>query len=289
MIDVHIHVHPNNLPGLKGTPGGGRALETIEEKAALVRAEMKAADVQVAFGMGRFDGPKDDPLGINATLRLASLVPGLRAIGTANPTKTDPEHMRAVEEQITAARRHLVAFKCYLGYLPFGPEHPNYTPYYRLAQKHGLPVIFHTGDNWSTKAKLKLAHPLGVDEVAVDWPDVRFVMAHFGNPWMIDAAEVIFKNENVWADLSGLFVGTEKSLGGLVEARDLPDAIAGLVISDVRRALTYADRYDRILYGSDWPLAPMAIYRRLIARIVPEEHHEAVFRTNAEKLFGLRA
>ena len=42
--------------------------------------------------------------------------------------------------------------------------------------------------------------PLLVDDVAVDNPDVKFVMAHFGNPWLIDAAEVIYKNDNVWAD-----------------------------------------------------------------------------------------
>jgi predicted TIM-barrel fold metal-dependent hydrolase len=90
----------------------------------------------------------------------------------------------------------------HLGYLQFGPEHPNYVPYYEIAARYHLPVIVQTGDNWSTKAKVKYAHPLRMDEVAVDHPEVRFVLAHFGNPWLIDAAEVVFKNPNVWADLS---------------------------------------------------------------------------------------
>lgn len=288
MIDVHVHVQPSNLPGLKGVPGEPAEPQSLVDKAQALREQMAAADVQVAFGMGRFDGPADDPLGINATLRLAYLVPGLRAIGIVNPFRTDREHLRAVEEQIVATRGKLVALKAYLGYLPFGPDHPNHAPYYRLAQKHGLPVVFHTGDNWSTKARLKLAHPLGVDDVAVEWPLVRFVMAHFGNPWMVDAAEVIFKNENVWADLSGLFVGTETFLAGLADAPELPEAIPGLILADVRRALTYAGRFDRILYGSDWPLAPMRAYRRLIERLVPAEHHAAVFQANAASLFGIR-
>jgi uncharacterized protein len=55
----------------------------------------------------------------------------------------------------------------------------------------------------------------------------------------------------------------------------------------MKRAIAYASRPDRLLYGSDWPLAPMASYRRLIAAIVPEADHEAVFRTNAERLFGV--
>ena len=87
--------------------------------------------------------------------------------------------------------------------------------------KYHLPVIFHTGDNWSTTAKVKYAHPLRMDEVAVDHPEVRFVLAHFGNPWLIDAAEVVFKNPNVWADLSGLFVGSDKEIQDLLDAAGL--------------------------------------------------------------------
>ena len=34
-------------------------------------------------------------------------------------------------------------------------------------------------------------------------PDTRFVLAHVGNPWFRESAEVIYKNMNVWADLSG--------------------------------------------------------------------------------------
>ena len=48
-----------------------------------------------------------------------------------------------------------------------------------------MPVFFHTGDTYSPEAKLKFAHPLGVDEVAVDHPDVKFVLCHLGNPWTV--------------------------------------------------------------------------------------------------------
>ncbi len=61
-----------------------------------------------------------------------------------------------------------------------------------------------------------------MDEVAVDFPGVRFVLAHFGNPWLIDAAEVLFKNANVWADLSGLFVGSDEEIRALLGRRGFP-------------------------------------------------------------------
>ena len=53
----------------------------------------------------------------------------------------------------------------------------------------------------------------------------------------------------------------------------------------VRSAFAYAERPDRFLYGSDWPLAPMLAYRDIIRSAIPEEHQEGVFRENAVQLF----
>jgi uncharacterized protein len=287
MIDMHIHVVPPKLPGIKPMPEDVDRLYAgpPEAMARRLREEMERAGVASAFGMGCLDAPPDDPLGIASTLRLAALVPGLKAIGAIDPRRNSPDHLRAVGRQIERERSKLVALKAYLGYLHFGPEDPAYVPYYRLAETYKLPVIFHTGDNWSTTAKVKYAHPLRVDEVAVDHPDVRFVLAHLGNPWLIDAAEVVYKNDNVWADLSGLFVGDDAAMAEILDATGKPDSPTGRIVGEIKRAIAYASRPDRLLYGSDWPLAPMASYRRLIGAIVPEADHEAVFRTNAERLF----
>src|SRR5207237_696982 len=141
-----------------------------------------------------------------------------------------------------------------------------------LAARFGVPFIFHTGDTYSPRAKLRFAHPLLVDEVAVDHPEVRFVLAHLGNPWLTEAAEVVYKNVNVWADLSGLAVGGPAAF--LDEERQ--DALHDTVQA-VGRAFRYAERPNRFLYGSDWPLAPMAAYRDLIRAAVPEVHHALVF------------
>jgi predicted TIM-barrel fold metal-dependent hydrolase len=289
LIDTHIHVVPAALPGLKPGPKDIEKLYEgpLSEMAARLQVEMHLAKFKVAFGMGSLEGPESDPLGIAGTLALSKSVPGLKAVGVADPRRIQPEHLKAVEAQIEAHREKIVAFKAYLGYLHFGPEHPNYVPYYKLAAKYLLPVIVHTGDNWSTTAKVKYAHPLRMDEVAVDHPEVRFVLAHFGNPWLIDAAEVVFKNPNVWADLSGLFVGGDEVIQGLLDAAKMPGSAAALTVSDLKKAIGYVGDYKKFLYGSDWPLAPMGSYRRLIESLIPEEHHQEVFRTNAEYVFKL--
>jgi len=174
VIDTHIHAVSSSLPGRKPKPPEIEKLYQSPPQAMAdrLKAEMAAGRVEVGFGMGSLGGTIADPLGIARTLDLCSFVPGLRAIGIADPRRTDSEWLKAVEAQIDGNRTKIVAFKAYLGYLHFGPEDPGYVPYYKLAQKYELPVIVHSGDNWSTTAKVKYAHPLRMDEVAVDFPSV---------------------------------------------------------------------------------------------------------------------
>ncbi len=278
MIDAHIHVVPPRLPGVGSLSAQLEA--GPEAVAAVLRREMAEGGLTQALAMGCCSAADDDPLGVAGTLAVARTVPGLYAVGVADPRRTEPEHLRRVETVLVS--RQVRALKGYLGYLPFGPDHVGYRPYYELAERHGLPFIFHTGDTYSAVARLRFAHPLGVDDVAVDHPGVRFVLAHLGNPWLTDAAEVVYKNVNVWADLSGLAVG-----GGEAFAADERREMLHEARDAVRRAFRYAERPNRFLYGSDWPLAPMAAYRAFIAEAIPEVYHPQVFAENARTLFRI--
>jgi hypothetical protein len=69
-----------------------------------------------------------------------------------------------------------------------------------LQKSINIPVVFHTGDTQAKEGKLKYADPIHIDEVAVDNPNVTFVIAHCGNPWYQTAAEVAYKNKNVFLE-----------------------------------------------------------------------------------------
>jgi len=277
MIDAHLHVVPPNIPGVGPL---SLVLEQSAEVVALaLRAQMLAAGVHTALAMGSWNSAPDDPLGVRRTLEIADGVPGLKAVGVCDPLRGDDlEHLRRAEAELALGR--VAALKCYLGYLHYEPAHARYRRYYELAAQFGLPVVFHTGDTYSVKAKVKYAHPLGVDDVAVDHPEVQFVLAHLGNPWTVDAAEVIYKNPNVWADLSGLVVGQEIAPKTEAEADALAD-----IRTRVKCAFRYAERPDKFVFGTDWPLIPFVAYRDFIRGIVPEQHHDAVFEGNARRLF----
>jgi hypothetical protein len=282
MIDAHIHVVPPQLPGV------GTLNPVLEQEpellAAALRREMQAAAANAVLAMGCWHPNRhpaaDDPLGVASTLSIARSVPGLHAIGIADPGRTEPEHLQAVEAVLATGR--VRALKAYLGYLHYAPDHAGYRPYYEMAERHRLPFIFHTGDTYSPFAKLRYAQPVLVDEVAVDHPRVNFVLSHLGNPWMTEAAEVVYKNINVWADVSGLVVGNGDSFTAAERQEMLQETAAS-----IRRAFRYAERPNRFLYGSDWPLAPMAAYRQFIAAAIPEMYHPQVFEDNAHTLFQI--
>ncbi len=128
-------------------------------------------------------------------------------------------------------------------------------------------------------AKLKYCHPLTLDEAAAEYPGVRFIMCHLGNPWIVDAAAVISKNPNVSADLSGLLVGKP----------DIPKLIHDQsdYVNHLRTWLSYTNAYDRLMFGTDWPLANIESSIAFIKHLVPEKHHSAVFAGNAKRIYSL--
>lgn len=287
VIDTHVHVVESRVPGALGKSTTLGPFDKGDRKgpARLARQfqdDAKQAGVAQALGMPRLQVTDKDPLGIHDTLALAKLVRGvtLHPVGVAHPERFDQDHMARVEDVLKQGK--VKALKAYLGYLHYEPISPGYRRYFKLAAKYQIPVVFHCGDTYSKTAKLKYAHPLLLDEVAVDYPDTKFVIAHFGNPWLMDAAQVVYKNKNVWADLSAILIGDAKAFAAMDK-----DGTLDRNAKRVQEAIDYTEAPERFLFGSDWPLSPMAAYRDFVRRLFPEKQHAAVLRGTAKELFGL--
>lgn len=176
--------------------------------------------------------------------------------------------------------RKYACMKIYLGYVYRYANDPVYKPVYKLAEKYDVPVVFHTGDTYDSDGKLKYADPMTIDEIAVDYRKVRFVLAHCGNPWIQTAAEVAYKNPNVYLDGSGLLVGDLKKMS----AHDVEE----YMVKPLRWAFGYMENPEKLLYGSDWPVTYMDGYLQAFKRAIPPEHWQAVFHDNAERVFRLK-
>ena len=84
------------------------------------------------------------------------------------------------------------------------PNDPFWYPLYEGLSYSRHIILFHTGQTFFPQTKLKYNHPLAVDEVAVDFPDLIIIMAHFGFPWFLDAFSIARRHPNVFVDISGL-------------------------------------------------------------------------------------
>ena len=172
-----------------------------------------------------------------------------------------------------------VGLKIYAGYTHYDLSDPAYTPFYELAQQFNKPVAVHMGVTAHARALLRYCHPLLMDQVAVSFPKVQFVMCHYGNPWLMDAAAVLEKNENVAADLSGL-------IAGKFDVESYLQDQSGYV-EQLRTWIHYVENYEKFMFGTDWPLTDFGNYIRLFERIIPEKHHENFFYNNAKRIYSL--
>jgi predicted TIM-barrel fold metal-dependent hydrolase len=183
-----------------------------------------------------------------------------------------------LETELASGRYRCI--KIYLGYVHQYAFDPAYEPAYLLAERFGVPVVFHTGDTDSTEAKLKYADPLTIDEVAVDHPNVTFVLAHAGNPWIQSAAEVAYKNPNVVIDGSAFLIGDLAAVP--------PEIVETQLVAPVRWIFEYVADPTKLMFGTDWPLVRMEPYLRAFAKAIPREHWQAVFHDNAARVYGFR-
>jgi hypothetical protein len=103
------------------------------------------------------------------------------------------------------------------------------------------------------------------------------VICHLGNPWFQDAAEVLYKNDNVYADISGLTLG------------EFHYEFERYMLQRVRDMISYmGDPGQQLMYGTDWPLAGMRTYRRFFDSLeLSEEAKEGIAWRTAAGLFKI--
>jgi len=200
--------------------------------------------------------------------------PSLHVVAGIGYETVNPAVIEDLDDLLGAGS--LKGLKLYPGYEPFYPSDPKLEPVYDLAARHDVPVMIHCGDTYSPRGKVKYSHPLNVDEVAVDHPDVKFVICHLGNPWLADCAEVVYKNANVYADISGLVLG------------DFTDRFEAYMRRELQDLLVWGVDPSNVLYGTDWPISSMESYLEFMQDLkIPMKEREAIMWENAAKLFKL--
>ncbi len=139
---------------------------------------------------------------------------------------------------------------------------------YKRAEKEGVPVIIHTGTSIFPGARNVYADPLPIDDVALDFPKLKIIIAHGGRPlWMETCFFLMRRHKNCYLDLSGI---------------------------PPQNVLKYFPRIseiaDRTMFGSDWP-GPMiksikANAEAMAALPFDQDTKEKILFRTAQAVFG---
>ncbi len=240
LIDCHVHL--NNYHESTRRP----THENVQDLfAKMAECQVDHAVVLTSYRVDLDRPSVEEVLEVLASDPRTTVVEGLCWRGDQ---RTD---LFSMEERIRAGV--VKGIKLYPGYDQYAINDPSLETVFRIAAKYDLPIMIHTGDTFSKRAKVRQAHPLLVDDIAVDFPDNKFVICHLGNPWFQDTAEVLYKNDNVYADISGLTLG------------DFTYEFERYMKQRVRDMITYmGDPGSQLLYGSDWPLVNMRPYVKFL-------------------------
>src|SRR6476659_311168 len=93
---------------------------------------------------------------------------------------------------------------------------------YAAAERLALPVMIHTGTSIFPDARNRYSDPMAADDVAVDFPRLKIILAHAGRPlYMPTAVFLARRHPNVYLDLSG--IPPKKLLEYLPRLEDLAD------------------------------------------------------------------
>ena len=191
--------------------------------------------------------------------------------------RIDENTLSCVEENLKSEQ--CVGIKLYPGYNRILVTDPCFDPIYALAAKYHKPVAIHTGMTAHARALLRYCHPLTLDDAAAAHPDVTFIMCHFGNPFLAEAAAVLEKNPNVYADLSGLLAGRQDLTAYYHRQTGY--------LSILKSWIAYVDDYRRFLFGTDFPAVNIEEYISFIKHLIPAKHYHTVFFENANQVYQL--
>jgi predicted TIM-barrel fold metal-dependent hydrolase len=240
MIDIHSHVptHREHVPpeelvvNDKWRPDRTVAATTTWADYAEAFANV---EVSVAFSIARTRTAVDP--GLNDAVATFVADAPTRRIGFLS---IHPEVDGTLDE-LERARTDLGLKGIKLGpnYQVFDPLGDAALRVYALAERHGLPIVFHQGASPVQDAPLRYAHPLLMDEIAIRFPELHVVLAHMGHPWQRETIVTIRKHPHLYADVSALFYRPWSFYEGL-------------------RLATEWGVLDKLLFGSDFPIATPA-------------------------------
>jgi predicted TIM-barrel fold metal-dependent hydrolase len=277
-IDVHTHAWKSALR-VGDTPTASQQAmgnyfryvpqhQTVPEMAEMYRK------LKMAFVVFTVDGEKGASRGITNE-EVAELAH--QHADVAIPFASINPHRGA--EGVKQARRlirefKVKGFKFHPSVQEFYPNDRLAYPLYEAIAEAKLPALFHTGQTGvgaqtpgGGGIRLKYSHPMLLDDVAADFPDMPIILAHPSFPWQEEALSVATHKPQVYLDLSGWS----------------PKYFPPILVQYANTLLK-----DKILFGSDYPVIDPVRWMAEFDKLpIKPEVRPLILKNNAARLLGL--
>ncbi|MET9080741.1 amidohydrolase family protein [Streptomyces sp. NPDC004237] len=234
-------------------------------RAAEVEAVLVAFDIESVVGA--------PPCTNDYVARLRDEYPDtvVQAWGAVDPHKGD-EALREAEHAIRDL--HLLGFHFHPIMGKYRVDDQKLYPLWETINSLRVPVMIDVGTTGmgagmpgGMGTRVSHAHPMAVDNLAADFPELTIIASHPGWPWVEEMTAVALHKGNVFWELSGW------------APKYFPESLR----RDARSRLR-----DKVMFGSDHPSMP---YQRLFdewgALGYGDEVLAQIFHGNAERVLGL--
>ena len=179
--------------------------------------------------------------------------------------------MQGLRDLQSAVQDHgFVGAHLYPHWFGLPPDHAKYYPYYAKCCELEIPIMMQVGLNliYSRERRLpSVGRPICLDQVAIDFPELKLLGIHIGVPWTEEMIAMAWKHENV-------FIGVDA-----YAPKHWPKPLVHYLNSYGR---------DKVLFGTDWPVIdPERAVREIAELGLREPSRRALMRDNALRVFRL--
>ncbi len=190
----------------------------------------------------------------------------------------DPQAPAKLEREMAAGYRGVKLYPVNRAYRLSEPE---CRPFFEKAAELGAHLIIHYGVTVDPTGDLRYADPLDLSPVARDYPDLQFVIAHFGAGWLDSVLRLAYQCKNVCVDTSGTNNWMDYYVPKMTLTEVFERAISALGV-------------ERVLFGTD--SGTTAQYRTWIRYMqqrtleemgLSDADRDLILRGNASRIFRL--
>jgi predicted TIM-barrel fold metal-dependent hydrolase len=150
------------------------------------------------------------------------------------------------------------------------PDAAQYYPYYAKCCELDIPIMMQVGHNliYSRERRLpSVARPITLDQVGIDFPELKLIGIHIGIPWTDEMISMCWKHENIY------------TAGDAYAPKYWPKAY-----------VHYANSYGKhkVMFGTDWPVIdPERAVKEVDELGLRDDAKRMLMRENALRVFNL--